>query len=280
MTIMFKMQSFNDGSHGKLWKSHILLLILCVLIVTSCNMGGNVGRSEVAREIKSFFGDSVLVLKSSNKPNGYQISIIRSKDLCLCHFERGDSINQYFAIHKLPMNLSKYENDSIGVYSVKMDFPVLKIDTLGGSKETPDMFFMDVNFDGEEEFVVEHEGYNRVYYACFDLVNGNYKTASPGLLESIQDEPYNNIVSFGNREPSYTVFDYKKKEIYIYESMGCCSYQETWAKCFPGNSDEFRKSCVKVIKRIDHDSYADGTTHIDTYMLKNDTLKLVKKEVK
>lgn len=26
--------------------------------------------------------------------------------------------------------------------------------------------------------------------------------------------------------------------------------------------------------------YVDGTTHIATYMLKNDTLKLVKKEIK
>lgn len=276
---MFKMQSFNEGSHGKLWKSLILLLLLCVLVI-SCNNGNHIENSEASEEIRSFFGDSTLVLKSSNTPDDYQISIIRSKDICLCHFERGDSINQYLAIHKLPVNLSKYEKDSIGVYSVKMDFPVLKIDTLGGSKETPDMFFMDVNFDGEEEFVVEYEGYNRVYYACFDLINGNNKSASPGLLEPIQDEPYNNIVSFGSLEPSYTVFDYEKKEIYIYESMGCCSHQETWAKYFLGNPDEFKEPRIKVIKRIDYDFYADGTTHLDTYMLKNDTLKLVKKEVK
>ena len=276
---MFKEQSFNEDLCGKLLKTISLLFFLCVL-VSSCNRRSNMGGNEVSEEMKSFFGDSVLVLISSNKPSGYHISIIKNKYLCLCHFERGDSINQYFTIHKLPMNLSKYENGSIGVYSVEMDFPVLKIDTLGGSKETPDMFFMDVNFDGEEEFVVEHEGYNRVYYACFDLVNGNHKTASPGLLESIQEEPYNNIVSFDRREPSYTVFDYKKKEIYICESMGCCSYQENWAKYFSGSSDDFKEPRIKVTKRIDHNCYSDGTTHIDTYILKNDTLRLVKKEVK
>lgn len=233
----------------------VILSILC-LNLTGCS---NNSSREMPKAIKEFFGDSLTIINSSNSPNGYKISIITNKDLCLCHFERGDTINQYFTLHKLPMNLHKYE-DSIGVYSVKMEFPVLKVDTLGGSKRTPDMFFMDVNFDGEEEFIVEHEGYNRIYYACFDLVNGNNETSSPGLLESIQEEPYNNFVSSDKLEPSYTVFDYKKKEIYIYESSGCCSYHEIWAKCFDDPYSNIPN--IKVVKQIKHE-WRNGSMHVN-----------------
>ena len=77
------------------------------------------------------------------------------------------------------------------------------------------MFFMDVNFDGEEDFIVAHKGYNRTYYACFDLVNGNSSGSCPGLLESNNEPPYNNIVSGINVQPSYTVFNRQKKDIYM-----------------------------------------------------------------
>lgn len=53
---------------------------------------------------------------------------------------------------------------------------------------------MDVNFDGEAELVVAHQGYNRIYYACFDLVNGNQHEPSIGILSPMDEEPYNNIV--------------------------------------------------------------------------------------
>lgn len=231
-------------------------LLFC-LFLSGCD---NVNTSkEQLKEIGKIFGDSLTVLTSLNTPNGYQISIIKNKEFCLCHFERGDTINRYFTLSQLPENLSKYE-DTTGVYSVKMDFPVLKLDTLIGSEKNPDMFFMDVNFDGNEEFVVVHEEYNRLYYACFDLVNGNEETASPGLLESIQEEPYNNIVSFDMREPSYTVFDYKKKEIYIYESSGCCAYHETWAKSI---YDPFlNRPNIKVVKKIKHE-WRNGSMHAE-----------------
>ncbi len=168
----------------------------------------------------SFFGDSAAVLIAKTLQNGYKVSIIHNKQLALIHFERGDSISQYCAIHKLPFDLVQYEEDSIGIFQVDLNFPILKLDTLGGSKHAPDMFFMDVNFDGEEEFIVAHEGYNRTYYACFDLVNGNRYGSCPGLLESNNVPPYNNIVSGIDVQPSYPEFDRQKQEIYISETIG------------------------------------------------------------
>ena len=140
------------------------------------------------------------------------------------------------------------------------------------------MFFMDVNFDGEEDFIVAHEGYNRTYYACFDLVKGNRNGSCPGLLESTDESPYNNIVSGIDSQPSYTVFNRQKKEIYIYETMGCCSYYETWAKYFEGDNYG-NEPTIKVVKQEEHEWWADGKEHIATYKLINDSLKLVETKV-
>ena len=231
---------------------------------------------------RTFWGDSATVFVSKKLSNGYNVTLIRNKDLCLIHFVRGDSINRYCALHELPDDIHyfEYEDDSIGVYSVNVDFPVYRGDSLGGSEELPNMFFMDVNFDGEEEFVVQHDGYNRNYYACFDLVNGNQHNSCPGLLECLSEEPYNNLVAFGPDNPCHTVFNRKKKEIYVYETMGCCSYFETWAKYFEGDIYG-NEAQVKVTKREEHSWGTDGTEYVDTYMLENDTLKLVsQKEIK
>lgn len=226
----------------------------------------------------SFFGDSTAVFMANTLQNGYKISIIHNKQLDLIHFERGDSISQYCAIHKLPFDLRYYEEDSIGVFQTELNIPVLRLDTLGGTKYAPDMFFMDVNFDGEEDFIVAHEGYNRTYYACFDLVNGNRYGSCPGLLESNNEPPYNNIVSGIYEQPSYTVFDRKKNEIYIKETMGCCSYYETWAKYFEGDNYG-NEAKVKITKEVHHDWWADGTEHVEIYKLINDSLKLVENKV-
>lgn len=232
---------------------------------------------------RAFFGDSTSVFINNKLQNGYRVSIIQNKQLILIHFERGDSISQYCAIHELPIECRIYE-DSIGVFNVDFSIPVVKIDTLGvskyslditlgGSKYAPAMFFMDVNFDNEEEFIVAHEGYNRTYYACFDLVNGNRFGSCPGLLESNNKPPYDNIVSGINVQPSYTVFNRQKKEIYIYETMGCCSHYETWAKYFE-RDDLGHEAEVKVIKKEHHDYYS-GTERIEIYKLIDDSLKLV-----
>ena len=226
----------------------------------------------------SFFGDSTAVFKANTLQNGYKISIIHNKQLNVIHFERGDSISRYCAIHTLPFELRRYDEDSIGVFQVELDIPTLRLDTLGGTKGIPEMFFMDVNFDGEEDFIVAQEGYNRTYYACFDLVNGNSSGSCPGLLESNNEPPYNNIVSGFDDQPSYTVVNRKKKTIYIHETMGCCSLCETWAKYFEGD-DYGNKAEVKVTKEEHHDLWVDGTEHIEIYKLINDSLKLVENKV-
>ena len=265
-------------------KSSIFILIVVVSILTGhffvgCSPDNN--RATIVSLDKcdlSFFGDSVAVFIGNELQNGYRVSIIHNSQLALIHFERGDSISQYCAIHKLPSYLEKYEEDSIGVYYVNLEIPVLELDTIDGSENIPDMFYMDMNFDGEEEFVVAHEGYNRTYYACFDLVNGNYMSSCPGLLESIREEPYNNIVSGIIEQPSYTAFDRKNKEIYIYETVGCCAIYETWAKLIEGN-DYGNEAKVRIVKRKVYEWGADGKEHIATYKLVDETLKLVEKKI-
>lgn len=256
-------------------KALILLTTILAfsLFVGCCQSNDNNKIGELSEMEKTFFGDSTVVLIAQKPQNGYKVSIIYNGNLCLCHFERGDSISQYCAIHKLPYELRYYEEDSVGVFSVDIDFPILKLDTIGGTKDTPDMFFMDMNFDDEEEFVVKHDGYNRFYYACFDLVKGNWESSCPGILESTNTPPYNNIVSGIAEQPAYTVFDYEKKEIFIYETIGCCTYNKVWAKYFEGDIYGTAPS-VKVVKQVEYESDATGQ-RIKTYLLENDTLKLV-----
>lgn len=234
-------------------------------------------KAELAKGEASFFGDSTIVFLLNELQNGYRISIIHNEQLSIIHFERGDSINRYCAIHELPYILKCYV-DTFGVINTGYYIPVLKQETLGGSEETPEMFFMDVNFDGEEEFVVKSEGYNRHYYACFDLVKGYSHSSSPGLLEAIHEPPYDNIVSGAYGEHAYTMFDFKNKGIYIYEQVGCCSTYETWAKYFEEDMP-IHPACVRVIKKVIHEDWADGTKHIETQELVDDTLRRVKYEV-
>ena len=260
-------------------RTNIILFVGVLVCMTACmqEQKGPMKDSISSCEV-SFFGDSTAVFKANTLQNGYKISIIHNKQLNVIHFERGDSISRYCAIHTLPFDLRHYDEDSIGVFQVELDIPILRLDTLGGTKDAPDMFFMDVNFDGEEDFIVAHEGYNRTYFACFDLVKGNRNGSCPGLLEPNNEPPYNNIVSGIDVQPSYTVFNRQKKEIYIYETMGCCSHYETWAKYFEGD-DYGNEAIVKVTKEVHHDWWADGTEHVEIYKLINDTLKLVEDKV-
>lgn len=264
----------RDSMSTKLMLTSLLVLTIGVI---GCMPEKKVSPYAISNCDTSFFGDSTVVLIANKPQNGYHISIIHNKHVNLVHFERGDSISQYCAIHELPIECRIYE-DSIGVFNVGISIPVVIVDTIGGSKYIPDMCFMDVNFDGEEEFIVAHQGYNRTYYACFDLVKGNRNGSCPGLLESTNESPYNNIVSGIDSQPSYTVFNRKKKEIYIYETMGCCSYYETWAKYFEGDNYG-NESTIKVVKQEEHEWWADGKEHIATYKLINDSLKLVETKV-
>ena len=90
------------------------------------------------------------------------------------------------------------------------------------------------------------------------------------------EEPYNNIVGTNSYNPCYTVFDRKKKEIYIYETKGVGGVWETWAKSFEENDDYTGKDfTIKVTKRVEREIYAEGLEHIVVYELQNDTLKKV-----
>lgn len=225
----------------------------------------------------NFFGRDTRVFVSSNKPNGYQLSILDSKDLILYHFERGDSVDVYCALHTLPFDCREYE-DSIGTFFVNIDIPVLKENDINNC---PDMFFMDVNFDGEEDFVVEHHGYNRMYYACFNIVNGNSKNVCPGLLEPDNEPPYNNIVGHGRNQECYTHFDYKKKEIHIYETMSVNSYMETWCALRKDEYDVEGK--VKIIRQesvhgIWSEKENDWMWEVNVSKRVNDTLKHIRTE--
>ena len=231
-------------------RTSIVLFVMVAVVITACVPREKVPMQKgILKCESSFFGDSTAVLIANTLQNGYKISIIHNKQLDLVHFERGDSISRYCAIHKLPFDLVQYEEDSIGIFQVDLNIPIIKLDTLGGAKYAPDMFFMDVNFDGEDDFIVSHEGYNRTY-----IVSGIYE------------------------QPSYTVFNRQKKEIYIYETMGCCSYYETWAKYFEGDNYG-NEPTIKVVKQEEHEWWADGKEHIATYKLIKNSLKLVETKV-
>lgn len=203
----------------------------------------------------TFFGNSTITIISSNRPNGYLVKIFQTKDITLLNLTRGDSINQYIAIHEIPLSVSMHSfpdlriGECTGTYYREINIPVEK-ETLGYG-----LFFMDVNFDGEEELIIEHNGYNRCYYACFDVVHGK-PDVSPGILQPMNEEPYGNIVS--GSDEIYTKFDYNKKTIHISEQIGCCSHIETW--CEMVKDWVYEKPKLRVVKRVETEYRADGYT--------------------
>lgn len=239
-----------------------LLIISIALAFESCNRHRNDDDCETItpdvsneQNAPTFFGDSTLTIISSNRPNGYLVKFFQTKDLTLINLSRGDSINQYVALHEIPRSVwmeSCYdltfgdEPMAIGTYIREINIPVEKELGMG-------LFFMDVNFDGEEELVIEHPGYNRTYYACFDIVNGS-ANVTPGILQPMDEKPFNNIVS--GSEDIYTEFDYEKKTIHIFEQMGCCSHVETW--CEMVKDWEYDTPKIQVVRQEEVDYTADG----------------------
>lgn len=250
----------------------ITFIVLCVTtILVSCATKENTSPFiNNTSEASTFFGDSTLTIVSINRPNGYLVKFFQSKDFTLLKLSKGENFNRYLAIHEIPYpvlmdgNLfdltDGHKPDSIGTYYREINIPVNK--ELG-----PGLFFMDVNFDGIEELVIEYDGYNRYYYACFDLVNG--KNAL-GILNPMDYEPYNNIVSWGGSD---TEFDYSKKTIHIYEKMGSLSYEETW--CEMTKDYEFDKETIKVVRKESVEYYAAGYKIITVYKRIDGELKKV-----
>lgn len=233
----------------------IIFLIVLFFGIVSCSISDNSTTNNTLKNetsLTEFFGDSLLTIVSSNRPNGYLVKIFQTKDLVLLNLTRGDSINQYVTIFYIPSSVKDAfpdlddgcYPDSIGSYIREINIPIVK--ELGSG-----LFFMDVNFDGEEELVVEHPGYNRMYYDCFDIVHG-VANVTPGILHPMKEPPYNDIVSgeFGSTE-----FDFDKKTIHISESIGCSNHIETW--CEMVSDYEFDSPKLQVVKKEEVEIEAD-----------------------
>ena len=243
----------------------LLLLTLLTCIVLSCSQSDKNRICDLPDSAAAFWGDSAAIFIARNPQNGYSISIIHNKELTLAHFKRGDSISRYLSIDELPFECRTYQ-DNPGVYSLDIDFPIIKVDTL--NDKCPPMFFMDMNFDNQEEFVQSFTGNGWIVFSCFDLSKGATIDFNP-----IQDPPYDYMPSgISPYQSGYTIFDYQNREIYITYASGCCTRYNLWAKYFDGDHLG-HQSCVKVVKKECHDFYS-GYEKIETYELKDNELKL------
>lgn len=266
----------NSDCRFQLYRGAIIwLLLLMAYTFVGCNHSGLVKVTDLSDNVRSFWGDSTVVLQISKPQNGYLISIIHNKDLIIALFERGDTISGYCALEWLPDRLKNYEDAEPGVYAVDLDIPVIKIDTLD-DKHIPnsDIFFMNVNFDGEEEFVQAISSNGWVNYTCYDLVNGIRESLSPGVVPAMKQPPYDSFsTGIEPMQNGYVVFNHEKKEIFVRHGSGCCAFTDTWTKYFEGDSLG-NSPCLKVVEQEYH-SFSNGTETIETYVLLNDTLKLV-----
>lgn len=220
----------------------IVTISLILLGVLGCERRHDAVSQHV--ENTNFFGDSVVTVLSSNQPHGYSISILRNKELCLWHFQRGDSISRYLAINCVPDDMATSIQDSIGTFTRSFDIPTR--DKLPKDLNFHQVFFMDVNFDGETDLVVPYVGYNRTHYVCFDIVHGD-DNVTFGILQPMNEPPYDNIVSGGKYIDVHTEFDYDKKTIHIFEQIGCCSSVESW--CEMVRDFEYDTSKVRIVRK-------------------------------
>ena len=245
-------------------------LIIMVSLLTGCKQPISKG----GPFDKAFWGDSTSFYIFAKPQNGYKISIAHNTNITMLHFERGDSFSCYCAIDLLPESIRQSAIEEDGIFIVDVDIPVVKVDTLD-NKHIPksDVFFMDVNFDGKEDFVQAIRGNGWIDYTCYDLENGIYESLSPGIVPAMKDAPYDSFSSgIEPMQSGYVAFDYQKKEIFIHQGSGCCAFTDTWAKYFEGDSLGNR-SCVKVVKQ-EHHSFEGEIETIDTYALKDDNLRL------
>ncbi len=207
-----------------------------------------------------FMGDASLMVTSTNSPNGYSITVLKNGDVGIWHFQRGDSVNCYLALNQLPADLERELSDKSGSFNERFDIPVTK--ELAG-----DMFFMDINFDGEEEFIVSRMGYNRTYYACYDLVDGETDFYT-GLLNPMLEPPYDQLIG---GDCGTTTFDYEKKTIHISESIG--------SSCHIDIEVAFVDGVMKIIKIEESESSLNEdlipVKRTQIHELQNDTLMVV-----
>lgn len=220
-----------------------------------------------SRDLVSFWGDSTLTVTATNQPEGYDISVFGVNDLCILHIQKDSSINRYIALQSFPesWNLS----DVKGVQKLNLEIPTKT--TLEG-----EVFFMDVNFDGEKDLVVRRTGYNRWYYFCYDLVNDDNLNRISGLLEPLTKKPYNNLVGQIYEEaPCSTTFDYNSKTIIIEESLGCCTYEKTIASY--EKFEQYSPPYVQIVHKEIGSISVDGESK-EVYDLIDGVLQLTEKK--
>lgn len=252
----------------------VLCLILSIVALCACGSKGN--------QASSFsVADSTCVIKLKNLQKGYTVSFVREEDGCTIKFEKGDSVKLYIETTRLPRCLSEYDC-VYGEYSVDFDIPIVKLDTLDMNKyDVADVFFMDVNFDGKEDFVCTLLGNGKLLYECYDIENEVVEGKRPRLVKPLEEEPYNTFASADfELGGDYVAFDYDKKEIFIFTTSGCCTYYNTWAKLIEGGNHG-DKSCVKVVKQERH-SFQNGDDGgietVETYVLRKNSLELVERK--
>ncbi len=244
----------------------LYIVILVLLSMVDCSKSNCGVRSEIGQVEKSFFGDSCLVVFASNKPNGYDVSVVKGGGLCLWHFQRGDSINVYINTYdSCPEDIDTLGS---GTYTREIEMPTTNDFLWDGIGRTL-LFFRDVNFDGEEELVVGPYGSYRgdSFYNFYDLA---HSVGGVRFIESLDDEIYQYMA-----EGPYwkTEFDYENKTIHISEGYNG-DYTELWGKVVKdkyGNESlkAVRKECTEFLLDI------DGSVVTDTYKLIDDNLKLV-----
>ncbi len=275
----------------------VILILFLTILVAACNstkqdnnsLSSTESRSEADSLINIFFGNdtsiinslgqnlygnNIYLLFSKDRPNGYEISIYyrdnyASDDLFIWHFKKGEDLNCYIKTHAIPRDLETelyiyHENNYPVNQDVKMIFYTNFSEHIPIKQDVEWYFaFVDVDFDGEEEFVVEHDAYYLYnhYYACFDLDDSN-KTAYRGFLSPMNDGPYNYLTQ-GTR--GRTKIDHEKKEIHIIKTSGNAYITETLAKKI-GNK-------VKIVEQIEYVNHSHSSEKSKTtYKLQNDSL--------
>lgn len=257
-------------------------MCVCIYVVACCVGIGGCSDYKAPNGSVNFINqvgeDPTLTIISTNQPNGYTIKFIQRKEKVLMNLSRGDSINRTLEINAIPtlllpkaLNLKKLSNSNKdAIVYCDVNIPVVQeIIPPNSADQESDYFFMDVNFDGEKELLVEGEGYNTACFTCYDLINGSVDFTT-GLLQPIDEPPFDNIVSSYSNIPeavAVTEFDYDKKTIHIYQSFGCCAGAETWCEMVDDNPDGVprlqivRKKEVETMHGVDEEVYRITTLY-------------------
>ncbi len=165
--------------------------------------------------------------------------------------------------------------DKPGTHSAKFDFPVMKVDSLSKGSQ---FMFMDVNFDGEEEFLVKYIGAYNDWYVCYDITGGNNSDLGP-----IQEEPFDYLpagCADGGRNE--TVFDFKNESFTKETHWGVSYYYSVTAKKIK-DPKSIHYNEIVVVREVVTDKVSEfesGEVDNSIYTIEkemiNDSMKVVK----